>query len=139
VGLFIWQWVGRVGMASTDGPEHPKAPLPADQLPPFIVIHKEHAQITQGLLLCAVIITPWPMSRAGLTRSQAETVGAVQAQLIGDHLAGRFPDGDNYAFWLDLLTGAITVLEIPSNNWVRHRIRDYLTVTLNVPKPEAEQ
>jgi hypothetical protein len=66
-------------------------------------------------------------------------VGLVQARLIRDHLAGRFPDRDDSAFWLDLTTGAMTVLDIPSDNWLRHRMRDYLTVTLSVPKPEAGQ
>jgi hypothetical protein len=77
------------------------------------------------------------MNPAGVTRPQAEKVGLVQAQLIGDHLAGRFPDGDEYAFWLDVTTGAMTVLDIPLDNWVTHRMRDYLTVTLNVPKSEG--
>jgi hypothetical protein len=73
-----------------------------------------------------------------MTRGQAETVGVVQSQLIGDHLAGRFPNGDDHAFWLDMTTGAMTVLDIPSNQWLRRRIVDYLTVTLNVPRPKPE-
>jgi hypothetical protein len=76
---------------------------------------------------------------AGDDPSQTETVGAMQVKLIGGRLAGRFPDGDNSAFWLDVTTGAMTVLDIPSDNWLRHRMRDYLTVTLSVPKPEAGQ
>jgi hypothetical protein len=125
-------------MSSADGRGHYWALLPADRLPPFIVIHQEHAQVTQGLLLCAVVICPWPKNPQGMTREQAETVGVVQAHLIGDYLAGRFPNGDDYAFWLDMTTGAMTVLDIPSNHWLRRRMLNYLTVTLNVPKPEAE-
>jgi hypothetical protein len=121
-----------------DGRGHHRAPLPADRQPPFIVIHQEHAQVTQGLLLCAIVICPWPKTPQGLTPEQAETVGVVQAHLIGDHLAGRFPNGDDYAFWLDVTTGATTVLDIPSNQWLQHRMLDYLTITLNVPKPVAE-
>jgi hypothetical protein len=45
-------------MSSADGRGHYRAPRPADRLPPFIVIHQEHAQVTQGLLLCAVVICP---------------------------------------------------------------------------------
>jgi hypothetical protein len=70
-----------------------------------------------------------------MTQEQAETVGVVQSQLIGDHLAGRFPDGDDYAFWLDMTTGAMTVLDNPLNHWLRGRRLDYLAVTLNVPRP----
>ncbi len=126
-------------MSSVDGRGHYGAPLPADRLPPFIVIHQEQAQVSQGLLLCAVVICPWPHTPKGMTPSQAETVGLVQTQLIADRLAGRFPVGEDYAFWLDVATGAMKVLNILSDNWLRHRMRDYLTVTLNVPKPEAEQ
>jgi hypothetical protein len=43
-----------------DGREHHKAALPVDRTPPFIVIHQEHAQVTQGLLLCVSVITPSP-------------------------------------------------------------------------------
>jgi hypothetical protein len=123
-----------------DGRGHHRAPLPVGRTPPFIVIHQEHAQVSQGLLLCAIVICPWPHTPQGMTRSQAETVGAVQAQLIGDHLAGRFPVGDDYAFWLDLATGSMTVLDLnaaTAGTWLRYRMRDYLTVTLSVPKPEA--
>jgi hypothetical protein len=49
-------------MLSADGRGDHRAPLPANRLPPFIVIHQEHAQVTQGLLLCAVVICPWPKS-----------------------------------------------------------------------------
>jgi hypothetical protein len=117
-------------MSPADGRGHYRAPLP-----PFIVIHQEHAQVTQGLFLCAVVICPWPKDPQGMTQEQAETVGVVQSQLIGDHLAGRFPDGDDYAFWLDMTTGAMTVLDNPSNHWLRGRRLDYLAVTLNVPRP----
>jgi hypothetical protein len=115
------------------------APRAVDRAPLglFICIHQEAAQVAQGLLLCAVVICPWPMKRVGMTRAQADTVGLVQAQLIGDHLAGRFPDGDAYAFWLDLATGKRTVLDIPNQNWLRHRMRDYMTITLNVPHAKA--
>jgi hypothetical protein len=119
------------------GRGHYNTPLPIGRTPPFIVIHQQHAQVAEGLLLCAVVITPWPMNRAGLTLHQTDMVGLVQSHLIGGHLAGRFPDGEDHAFWLDLTTGSMTVLDIPSENWLRHRIRDHLTVTLNVPKPDA--
>jgi hypothetical protein len=126
-------------MSSEDGRGHYRAPLPVGRTPPFIVIHQEHAQVAHDLLLCAVVITPFAMDERGLTPPQAEMVSLVQSKLIGDHLAGRFPDGDDSAFWLDLTTGAMTVLDIPSDTWLRHRMRDYLTVTLNVPKPKAGQ
>ena len=109
---------------------HYRASLPADRLPPFIVIHQEYAQVIPGLLLCAVIIFPWPLSPQGIIRSQAETVGSVQAPLIEDHLTGWFPDGDDYAFRLDAATGVMTALDVPSDEWVR----DYLMITLNVPR-----
>jgi hypothetical protein len=122
-----------------DGCGQDKAPLPVGRTPPFIVIHQEYAQVTADLMLCAVVITPWP-SRASITLSQAGMVGLVESQLIGDQLAGRFPDGDDYAFWLDLATGSMTVLDLnaaTAGTWLRYRMRDYLTVTLSAPKPEA--
>jgi hypothetical protein len=85
-------------MSSADERGHYKASLLADRQPPFIVIHQEHAQVTPGLLLCAIVICPWSKNPQGMTREEAETVGAVQAKLIGSHLAGRFPNGDDYAF-----------------------------------------
>jgi hypothetical protein len=115
-----------------------KVPRAVDRkgLAPFIVIHQEAAQVAYGLLLCAVVITPFPIKLRVLTRSQAEAVGLIQAQLVGDHLAGRFPTDADAAFWLDLATGAMTPLKIPNETWLQHRIRDYLTVTLSVPKLE---
>lgn len=117
------------------GRGHYKTPLPVDRLPPFICIHQQQAQDAQDLLLACVIITPFRQHPRGLTAQQAQIVGVAQAQLIGDRLAGRFP-GDAYAIWLDIITGRSTPLNIPDETWLRHRMRDYLTITLNVPHAE---
>jgi hypothetical protein len=132
------RYEGAANMSSADGRGHHRAPLPVGRLPPFICLHQQQAQDAQNLLLAAFIITPYPQSPLGLTTLQAQMVKVVQAQLIGDCLAGRFP-GAADAIWLDIITGRSTPLSIPNENWLRHRMRDYLTVTLNVPKPEAGQ
>jgi hypothetical protein len=115
-----------------DGRGHYRASLPVDRLPPFICLHQQQTQDAQNLLLAVFIITPYPQSPRGLTTEQAQVVGVVQAQLIGDRLAGRFP-GDSYAIWLDIITGRSTPLDIPNDAWLRCRMRDYLSLTLRIP------
>ena len=123
-------------MSSTDGWGHYRAPLRR----PAIAVHRHPSGACPGrprLAFNRDRHLPWPKNPKGVTQWQANTVGVVQSQLMGDHLldVSRWR---RYCVWLDIRTGAMPVLNVALNNWLRRRMLDYLTVTLNVPKPEAE-
>jgi hypothetical protein len=120
-------------MASADGRGHYKASLPANRLPPFLCIHQKQVQDAEGLMLACLIVTPFQQDHQGLTAQQAQIVEVAQAQLIGDHLAGRFPGNAN-SIWLDIVTGKSTPLHIPNDAWLQRRMLDYITLTLRVPQ-----
>lgn len=118
-----------------------KAPIPADRLTgPWIVVDQEHVAVAHNLFFCVFVVSPFRQDKRGLSREQLAQVELVKARLIEHRLAGRFPTADAYAFWLNLSNGGgLTPLDLEAGagSWLRHHMRDHLSLTLSVPRPAA--